>query len=67
MVKSITHGGQEPQLQKIFLTLMQLILLTMMQVKNMIPERQERELPGICNFLYSVAAFLPVFDGKEHD
>jgi hypothetical protein len=39
----------------------------MMQVKSMIPELQERELHRICNFLYSVAAFLPVYDGQEHN
>jgi hypothetical protein len=45
MVKSTTHGGQEPQLQKIFLT------LTMMQVKSLIPEQQEPELHRFVIFL----------------
>jgi hypothetical protein len=38
----------------------------MMQVKSMIPELQERELHESCNFPFSVDAFLPVYDGKEH-
>ncbi len=39
----------------------------MLQVKSLIPDRQERELHGTCNFPNSVAAFLHVCDGKEHD
>jgi hypothetical protein len=32
----------------------------------MITEQQERELPGICNFPYSVALHtFPVYDGEE--
>jgi len=38
----------------------------MMQVKSLIPEWQEREFHGTCNFPNSVAAFLHVYDGKEH-
>jgi hypothetical protein len=37
----------------------------MMQVKSMIPELQEQELHGIDIFLYSVAAFLPLYYGEE--
>jgi hypothetical protein len=42
--------GQELKLQNIFLTLLQLILLTMMQVNSMIHELHEKELHVICNF-----------------
>ncbi len=38
-----------------------------MHVKSLIPGLQERELKRICNFPYSVAVFIPVYDGKEHD
>jgi hypothetical protein len=50
MLKNTIQEGQVPKLQKIFLTLYQLILLTMMQVKSLIPERPKRELYGICDF-----------------
>ncbi len=39
----------------------------MMQVKSMIPELQERELRGICNFPNSVAPTFPIYNGKEHN
>ncbi len=39
----------------------------MMQVKSLIPELQEGELHGICNFPFSVAPTFPVCDGEEHN
>ncbi len=61
MVKSTTiQKRQEQKLQNIFLTLLQLIFLTMMQVKSLIPERQEPELQEMDRDENKLDAFLNV-------
>jgi hypothetical protein len=59
-VKSTVNEGLEPKGQKIFLTLEQLILLNMMQVKSLIPERQEPELQEMDRDENKLDAFLNV-------
>jgi hypothetical protein len=60
MEKIKTHGRQELNLLEIFLTLYQLILPTIMQVKSLIPERQEPELQEMDRDENKLDAFLNV-------